>query len=490
MISEIFIADPGAQGFLVQALLWLTDATASVFLAVVLFTVILKLITLVPDFISRRSMRKNSLLMEEMRPELEKLQKQYADNKDLYNQKMMAVYKKHGYSMFGACLPSIISIVIFFVAISAFTNYSTYQNALYYMDMAKSYSSVIYEGLDFDKDGKYITIDDDGRLFVNNEYFLLNPNGTFETKDGLVDYQVTTGVDMADPTNPQNYFTLTTNSYITYKKYYIINEQGEYVFHSTNSFTVNKDELTTIDGKTFSGATTEDAVKFLKEIGAERAAETWHNNGSSFLWLKNIWQPDTTMAHPLDTAMFNTSGGCGACSSCYNDYNNQAVLDNYEDLTAGLTEEKASPNGYFILVALTALSSLGMQLITTKSQKAQMELQTVDGRGAQQNKMMTWMMPILMVTFAFVYTAAFSIYITVSSIIGMLTTLGINYIVDKEFKKKEQALNKNAVVRGRVYTPKVEEKNQTPKKKKVKKNNEVPESHFLRASADKNRRKK
>ena len=27
-------------------------------------------------------------------------------NKDLYNQKMMALYKKNGYSMFGACLPN------------------------------------------------------------------------------------------------------------------------------------------------------------------------------------------------------------------------------------------------------------------------------------------------------------------------------------------------------------------------------------------------
>ena len=489
MISEIFIADPGAQGFLVQSLLWLTDATASVFLAVVLFTVILKLITLIPDFISRRSMRKNSLLMEEMRPELEKLQKQYADNKDLYNQKMMAVYKKHGYSMFGACLPSIISIVIFFVAISAFTNYSTYQNALYYMDMAKSYSSVIYEGLDFDKDGKYITIGDDGRIFVDNEYFLLNQSGTIQTSDGNVEYLVTTGVDMADPTNPQSYFTLTTNSYITYKKYYTINEEGKYVFHNANTFIVNKDKLTTIDGVEFKGSTDEDAVKFLKEVGAERAAETWRNNGSGFLWMKNIWQPDTTMAHPLDTAMFNTSGGCGACSSCYNDYNNQTILDNYNDLTAGLTEEKTAPNGYFILVALTALSSLGMQLVTSKSQKAQMELQTVDGRGAQQNKMMTWMMPILMVTFAFVYTAAFSIYIIVSSVIGIGFTFAINFIVDREFKKKAESKGAT-VVRGRVYTPKVEEKKAPQKQKKVKKNSEVPDSHFLRASADKNRRKK
>ena len=94
-VSTINFTKPETGNIFVDILLWLVGST-SVVAAIVLFTVGLKVITLPFDYASRRSMRKNSLLMEEMRPELEKLQKQYADNKQLYQQKMMALYKKNG----------------------------------------------------------------------------------------------------------------------------------------------------------------------------------------------------------------------------------------------------------------------------------------------------------------------------------------------------------------------------------------------------------
>ena len=165
-MSIINIGVPGTGSFLVDIILGLVTATSSVAAGVVLFTLILKLITLPFDFISRSSMRKNSIKMEEMRPELEKLQKQYADNKDLYNQKIMALYKKNGYSMFGSCLPTILTLVIFIVAINAFNDYSRYQNHKYFYDMSLSYNSVIYEGMDLDDKYIYIENSADGEKLV------------------------------------------------------------------------------------------------------------------------------------------------------------------------------------------------------------------------------------------------------------------------------------------------------------------------------------
>ena len=52
---------------------------------VILFTLILKLITMPFDIMSKVSTKKNALKMEKMRPELEKLQKQYANNKQVYH---------------------------------------------------------------------------------------------------------------------------------------------------------------------------------------------------------------------------------------------------------------------------------------------------------------------------------------------------------------------------------------------------------------------
>ena len=93
----------------------------TIVLGVTMFTLALKLVTFPLDFYSRASMRRNSLKMEQMRPQLEKLQKQYAGDKQTYNMKMAALYKKEGYSMFGACLPSIITLVFFIIVLNAFS---------------------------------------------------------------------------------------------------------------------------------------------------------------------------------------------------------------------------------------------------------------------------------------------------------------------------------------------------------------------------------
>ena len=89
----IFFATPQSASWLVDIVIWIVKISSSIVLGVVLFTVLLKLITLPFDIISRVQTRKNSLIMERMRPELEKLQKQYANDKQLYQQKMMAEYK-------------------------------------------------------------------------------------------------------------------------------------------------------------------------------------------------------------------------------------------------------------------------------------------------------------------------------------------------------------------------------------------------------------
>ena len=79
----------------------LIDGVGIIGLGIVLFTLILKTIVLPLDIYSRYKMKKQSLLMKAMRPDMEKLQKQYANDKQMYNQKVMELQKAHGISMFG-----------------------------------------------------------------------------------------------------------------------------------------------------------------------------------------------------------------------------------------------------------------------------------------------------------------------------------------------------------------------------------------------------
>jgi membrane protein insertase Oxa1/YidC/SpoIIIJ len=204
---------------------------------------------------------------------------------------------------------------------------------------------------------------------------------------------------------------------------------------------------------------------FIRDIQQQKAADTFRNENSSFLWVQNIWVTDSPLKHPIELNWdtFNTTHEY--LKEQPNAYNiGQAGYDN---LTAKLTKEKNAPNGFFILVILTAGSSLLMQIVMNKSQKAQMELQTVDGQGAQTQKIMTWMMPIMMAVFAFMYTAAFSIYIVLSSALSMLLTYLINLIVDRQYKKEVES-GGDQKIRGRVYTPKEEEKKKEPEKKEKK----------------------
>lgn len=138
--------------------------------------------------------------------------------------------------------------------------------------------------------------------------------------------------------------------------------------------------------------------------------------------------PDTHFQHPVykDYNTFNSK---------YNLSKYTSDPLQYDNLTAKLGTEKEQVNGYLVLVVLTAGFSLLMQWVMSRGQKAQMELQSVDGQGMMTQKVMMWMMPIMMGFFSLMYTAAFSIYIIVSNVVSMLTTLLINKVVDIRFKK-------------------------------------------------------
>ncbi|MBQ8426670.1 MAG: YidC/Oxa1 family membrane protein insertase [Clostridia bacterium] len=526
MIDFINFAKPATGNFLVDIIYWLVQISTSVTLGVVLFTVLLKLITLPFDFFSRASMRKNSLRMEQMRPELEKLQKQYADNKQLYNQKMMALYKKNGYSMFGSCLPSILTLVIFIVAINAFTNYSKFQNQQYFYNMSLSYDSVIYTGMEIDD--TYITRDEDGKLVI--DYAQIKGeietaiSGNIDLDDTAYEHDIIASIEsktteQGGQTVTTNWLTVTTtNGYVYYEK--LINSDGS--FGATENFYLINDQVKkasikneennflkikrVVDGENkelaFSDAyayycaeidaynakpenetklvkATEDEYVeiFITDIRQEKSAERFRAENEQFLWVKNIWVTDSPMAHPVESSWDTFKGTHGYSSD------KELGADKYNLLIAKLDFEKSAPNGFFILVVLTAGISFLMQIVMGKSQKAQMELQTVDGQGAQTQKIMKWMMPILMAVFSFMYTAAFSIYIILSNILSIGTTYGINFIVDRRFRKKQGANGDKNVIRGRVYTPKEEPKQEKKKEKKSK--TEPPKADFLSGTADK-----
>jgi membrane protein insertase Oxa1/YidC/SpoIIIJ len=168
------------------------------------------------------------------------------------------------------------------------------------------------------------------------------------------------------------------------------------------------------------------------KIPARAAAETYFNeNVRSFLWVGNIWYPDSMLNKKLPDY-----------SGFYKAVNNSSVLGNYDEadydeVTNNLTQAKSQYNGYFVLIVLAIGLMFLQQFIMSRSQKAVNELSSVDGSAAKTNKYMMILMPIMYGIFSFFYSAAFSIYMITNTVYSLITTVIINKIMDVVFAKKE-----------------------------------------------------
>ena len=545
--------------WLLQIIESLINAVVDVGVGIIVFTIILKLITLPLDIFSRASMKKNALKMEMMRDDLEKLQKQYANNKQLYQQKMMALYKKNGYSALMPCLPTIVSLVFFIIVIGAFSSYSRKADFEVFRQMQSAYDQAIVKEVDGEpvyNENYIVRVEDKDSTPDNPKYtYYVNVDNAVKNSS-LVSYFDLTGIDYtaADAKADKNNYLLkvsydSTNGYdnnfitelrkISGKEFnvYFVSEgegkdtvytgklnfahqkiQSELINFAVNDFVekelseteiqdlLRKDEngkkaldkddsglysiadinvfrarnskievfinentgefdyLAYISNKYSDPADGEEAgsvkkleiankvfggdvVDFIAESYAteniykparKAAKDSYKKHRSSsvvFPWVKNLWVVDS----PFKPAIPSYS----ELKSTLKISERQLSQKNYNELTADLNEYKQTGfgkgNGLFILVALSILTMLLSTVIMNKTQKTQMELSSVDGANGQaatQQKIMTWIMPIMFGIFAFIYSAGFSIYMVMSSILSTVFTLVINFCVEKAFKNK------------------------------------------------------
>ncbi len=388
-----------------------SDFPGAIAVGVIIFTLMLKTIVLPLDIYSRVKMKKQSLLMESMRPEMEKLQKQYANDKNMYSQKVMELQKAHGYNPLGACLPSIISLVIFMVVFSAFSQYSQFANLTAYNEMAKSYSNAVYE---------YVQAEDE----QGDKYFLIaavedglnNPKPVQPKKDE-------SGRPVDDEGNELNIY----GYYVDYDKFAAF--YPAYVAASEEEdLPALPQEWATLD-ENQKNAFVSDFVR----LGARVAAADYYISRrpqTSLLWIGNLWYPDSMLNKEVPTFANFRSTIQRAAGSIDADYE-----QSYNEVTFNLTKQKNTYNGYFVLIVLAIGFMFLQQFITMRSQKAANELSSVDGQAATTNKMMMIMMPIIFGIFSFFYSAAFSIYMIVNTVYSLISTLIINKIVSVRFEK-------------------------------------------------------
>lgn len=94
--------------------------------AIIVFTIVLKLVLSPLDILQRVSSQKQARVMGAMQPELDELKKKYADNPEKLNAEQNKVYQKYNSNLKGMCLPMLISLVVTLVVF--FTLYAGIRN--------------------------------------------------------------------------------------------------------------------------------------------------------------------------------------------------------------------------------------------------------------------------------------------------------------------------------------------------------------------------
>lgn len=453
-LGETFDVSLNWLGKLIQKLI---EGIGVVGIGIIVFSVILRLVVLPFDIYQRVAMRKQNIKMRENQDKLEKLQKQYANDKQMYNQKMMEMYKENGISMFSSCLPAIISLIVFIVAINAFNAFSYYSNLGNYNTMVEAYNGYLaqyttsaeeilpdYVSVQTDENGAPSSIrvyDDSENKFIYFVVSIYNENYAENNFEYLRAAEKT--------------------YYIDAQKVYLnadYNAEIERIYNEYNQAEEDAEKH----------ITKEEACRmFFQGKAQDKVAETYRTvvrDRMSFLWIKNIWETDASYKHPvLSYSNFSSSvsrsklsvDGVGKIKfSEIGRYTNAYTADNYAVVTGKLTEQKSAPNGYYILIVLSIGTILLQQFVSMRSQKEQNKYSSVDGQGAANQKMMLVVMTVMFAIFAFMYSAAFSIYMITSNILSLVMTLAVNKVVEIVMtKKEEKALQEkyNKRFPGRTY---------------------------------------
>jgi len=84
-------------------------------LAIILFTLLMRLVLMPLDIKSRKANYK----IQEIQPELSELQKKYKNDPEKLNKKTMELYQKHQINPFGGCLPMLLQMPLFIALFAA-----------------------------------------------------------------------------------------------------------------------------------------------------------------------------------------------------------------------------------------------------------------------------------------------------------------------------------------------------------------------------------
>lgn len=387
-LNQLFAAAPELTNWIGKLIYKLYQNIGNFGWTVVIFTIILKAIVSPLDIWQKVVTKKNNKAMRRMQPEIEKLQKKYEGDPQMIQRKQMELYKANGYSMVGACLPSLLTIVVFFIVFSGFNAAVRYENQTIVYDLTTSYKELVIGTDLINGNVEALYEEENAEALKTIQAYGVNP----------IDYKID-GVYTDESVDE-----LIDSIMLAAYKDHAITDKG-----------VNKWRWLWVKNL-FMPDSWQDVVPSLS---------TYVGTGLGKL---NSTLPD---ANFQIRAKYNGNVYLALMGPAMTEYNKTKTFD------------MKNWNGYLILPLL----SIVLSIISTKLMKGNQPQQPTqyDAQGKAMNtqgtmKMMNWMMPIMIGVFSLFYSAAFSIYMFTNSLITVTINLVFNLATARKDKMEEAGI--------------------------------------------------
>ncbi len=430
----------GINGFFISILEGIHSFVGNYGWSVVLFTLLVRFVLLPLDIKQRKSMR----AMQRIQPKQLALQKKYGNDKEKYNQKLSELYRKENIKPMAGCLPMLISLPLLLFMFSAMRNLASEQSARMLLNLVESMPALA-DGTSVRAALSAIQIDLSALSITAEQIESIIAGVSTLSAD-----QIQAVRDLATVTLSSDQISAIANL-LTSEQAVLINEQLEMVL---SGITLSAEQAQTIASN----------IEF----------ESW-------LWIKNVFVPDSFMSSILPAAGSITQSNASILTSLQltpldgSDVLTQANLEviasflktpAYASIAQSLGADNFiripldlvffqptltlpnsfsalfdSANGLFILPLFAALSQLFMTKLTAPKQKkdAPAEEQQPNPMGGA---FMKWFMPLLSLWWCAGYNAAFAIYWCAVNVIQIAQNFFINLYFERKDRQAEEAAAK------------------------------------------------
>lgn len=455
-LSNLLSAQPsGAWVGIIQAF---EGALGNYVLAIILLTIVIRLVWAVVDTINKYSTQKMTAIQSKMQPEMEKIEAKYAKQPQILQQKKNEVQQRYlGKSQMGSCLimlvTMVLNLVIFFTLFSGLNSMASFKIKNNYENIKYVYANCIsvtdgfltddtlsysidekhaffadYENLSFNFREVQGAGEEESKTVVELVYNNNNSPVVLYTSDYKDKADFTTKVTVP-PANEGEEATEkdVTNANIIslIQKYIPVYGEGEEI--GSKEVIIKTETVPGENGDEIKNLYLSTAIQ---NVAMEKVGEVYEQTKDSFLWIENIWVADS----PLEKSILSYKQIASQIGKKNIEEGEETI---YNAFMLDLKEIKGKTNGYYLLPILIALVSILSMFITKLYNKRKNEKKGLPPM-KQNAKWAQFIMPVVLGLFALFYNSVFAIYLLTGQVVSTALLPLQLFIVDKILEKREK----------------------------------------------------